>query len=107
MFTPQYTGIMSFDYCYDHAGPLTRSAMTNALVLSIIAGEDGIDDRQGPGVPLKGQTPEYHKILSKKEAAGVRGMKIGILTEGFEQVQLFGDDVALWGFNRNTKQRNG
>jgi amidase len=72
------------DYNIDHAGPMTKNVMDNALLLSVIAGDDGIDDRQGPGVPLKGQTPEYHKILEANAAKGVSGMKIGILTEAFE-----------------------
>jgi amidase len=63
---------------------MTKTVMDNALLLSVIAGDDGIDDRQGPGVPLKGQTPEYHKILEANAAKGVSGMKIGILTEAFE-----------------------
>jgi amidase len=58
--------------------------MANALVMSVIAGSDGIDDRQGPGVPLPGQTPKYHEILKANEGAGVKGIKIGILKEAFE-----------------------
>lgn len=37
--------------------------LSNALLLQVIAGVDGIDDRQGYGVPLPSQVPKYHSLL--------------------------------------------
>src|SRR5580698_761473 len=71
-----YTGIMPIEIFVDHAGPMTSSVADNALLLEVIAGDDGFDPRiKAPKVE------EYTKALGQ----GVKGMKIGILKEGFEQ----------------------
>ena len=57
--------------------------MDNALLLQAIAGVDGLDDRQGAGTPFRGQVPDYPRILEETKEQGVKGMKIGILQEGF------------------------
>ncbi|TAM09756.1 MAG: amidase [Nevskiaceae bacterium] len=69
-----YTGGMSIEATMDHIGPITRTVADNALLLSVIAGEDGLDARQ-------------HNVRKTDYAAemegGVRGMRIGVVREGF------------------------
>ncbi|NEV02170.1 amidase [Bradyrhizobium uaiense] len=71
-----YTGIMPIEIYVDHTGPMTATVEDNALLLEVLAGDDGYDPRiKAPKVE------DYTKALGK----GVKGMKIGILKEGFEQ----------------------
>jgi amidase len=71
-----YTGIMPIEIFVDHTGPMTATVADNALLLEVIAGDDGYDPRiKAPKVQ------EYTKALG----TGVRGLKIGVLKEGFEQ----------------------
>src|SRR5246500_1655240 len=71
-----YTGIMPIEIFVDHAGPMTATVADNALLLEVIAGDDGYDPRiKSPVVE------EYTKALGQ----GVKGMKIGVIKEGFEQ----------------------
>jgi len=69
-----YTGVAPIDPFFDHVGPMTRTVEDNALLLDVIAGEDDFDMRQ-KGV-RKGD------FLSEIRA-GVAGMRIGVLAEGF------------------------
>src|SRR5215813_8239831 len=69
-----YTGIVGIDATFDHAGPMGRTAADVALVLEVIAGKDPMDPRQSD-VPVK----PYTQLLTKD----LRGLKIGILREGF------------------------
>src|SRR5215510_7859392 len=71
-----YTGIMPIEIYVDHTGPMTATVKDNALLLEVIAGADGYDPRQYAPV-----VHPYTKALGQ----GVKGMKIGILKEGFEQ----------------------
>lgn len=69
-----YTGILGFDPVLDHAGPMTSSVEDNALFLEVLAGPDGLDPRQAnPRVAV------YTSALGQ----GVRGLRIGVLSEGF------------------------
>jgi amidase len=70
-----YTGIMPIEIFVDHTGPMTRTVADNALLLEVLAGPDGYDPRQ---VDVK--THPYASMLE----GGVRGMRIGIVTEGFQ-----------------------
>jgi amidase len=71
-----YTGIMPIEIFIDHTGPMTASVSDNALMLEVIAGDDGYDPRiKAPKVR------QYSQLLG----GGVRGMKIGVVREGFEQ----------------------
>ncbi|MDR3438719.1 amidase family protein, partial [Telmatospirillum sp.] len=54
---------------------MTRTVADNALLLSVIAGGDGLDPRQG----AVDRPRDYLATLS----AGVAGLKIGVLEEGF------------------------
>lgn len=76
-----YTGIVSLEASLDHTGPMTRDVALNAAMLQAIAGYDGIDDRAQPGCPLPGSVPDY--VAAVKQ--GAKGLKVGILTEGFNQ----------------------
>ena len=64
-----YTGIMPIEIFVDHTGPMTANVADNALLLEVIAGDDGYDPRiKAPKVE------EYTKALG----GGVKGLKIGV-----------------------------
>ncbi len=70
-----YTGAMPIEATIDHLGPMTGTVADNALLLEVIAGADGLDPRQ------------YNVRVDKYTAAlgrGVAGLRIGVLTEGFQ-----------------------
>jgi amidase len=69
-----YTGIMSIDPTFDHAGPMTANVADNALLLEAIAGPDGIDPRQKVPGPVA-----YTEALGKS----AKGMRIAVVKEGF------------------------
>lgn len=73
-----YTGISSGDSVNDHAGPIARTVADVALCLDAISGRDDFDDKT-LGAPLHGSTKYAERLQGC-----VTGMKIGILTEGFE-----------------------
>ena len=69
-----YTGVMPIEATIDHTGPMTATVADNALLLEVLAGEDGLDPRQ--------YAP---KVASYTEALGMgcAGLKIGVVKEGF------------------------
>ncbi|MEQ8650881.1 MAG: amidase [Kiloniellales bacterium] len=69
-----YTGVMPIESTIDHTGPMTGTVADNALLLEVLAGEDGLDPRQ-----YNVKTAKYTEALG----AGVQGMKIAVVTEGF------------------------
>ena len=69
-----YTGVMPIEPTIDHTGPITANVADNALLLEVIAGEDGLDPRQ-----YSPQTDSYTSALGK----GVSGLRIGVVQEGF------------------------
>jgi amidase len=69
-----YTGIAPLEMTIDTCGPMTKTVRDNALLLEVIAGPDGIDSRQR-GVPAG----RYTEALD----GGVKGLRIGIVKEGF------------------------
>lgn len=69
-----YTGIMPIEPTIDHAGPITQNVRDNALLLEVIAGDDGLDPRQ-----YAPRVDKYTQALGR----GVAGMRIGIVREGF------------------------
>ena len=69
-----YSGIMPIEATIDTAGPMTTTVTDNALLLETIAGSDGLDPRQ-----YAPQVDRYTEALGK----GVRGLRIGIVKEGF------------------------
>lgn len=77
-----YTGIASLEPIIDSTGPMTKTVLDNALLLQATAGADFIDDRQQAGCPLPGAVPDYPALAQE---GTVKGMRIGILKEGFDQ----------------------
>jgi amidase len=71
-----YTGIMGMDPTIDHAGPLTATVAENALFLEVMAGPDGLDARQGGA-----RVDNYTRAIGQS----VKGLKIGMVKEGFGQ----------------------
>jgi len=70
-----YTGACSLETTIDHCGPITSTVADNALLLEVLAGPDGLDSRQN-GV----KTSRYAKALEND----VRGLRIGVVKEGFD-----------------------
>ena len=78
-----YTGIMPIEQTIDHVGPVTNTVADNALLLEVLAGEDGLDPRQ-----YKPTVCRYTEALGR----GAHGLRVGILKEGFHRPESE-DDV--------------
>jgi amidase len=72
-----YTGAFPIERTIDHLGPLTRTVADAALMLTVLAGPDGRDPRQGPEVPAV----DYRAALT----GDVVGLRVGLVSEGFGQ----------------------
>ncbi|MEM1944293.1 MAG: amidase [Nitrososphaerota archaeon] len=72
-----YTGAFPMEPTLDHLGPIARTAERLALLLEVIAGRDGMDQRQ---INTPHTLPSYTSAL---ENASVRGLRIGVLVDGF------------------------
>lgn len=70
-----YTGVMPVEMTLDHAGVMSGDVATNARVLAVIAGEDGLDPRQ--------QNLPADRDYAAGLDAGARGLRIAIVPEGF------------------------
>lgn len=70
-----YTGVGAIERTVDHVGPIAKDVETAALVMSVIAGGDGVDKR----IPDAAPVPDMLSALND----GVAGLRIGVLTEGF------------------------
>jgi len=77
-----YTGVMPIEITLDHTGPMTANVRDNALLLEVLSGEDGLDPRQ-----YAPKTAEYTKALD----GGVKGLRIGVVREGFGHANSEGD----------------
>ncbi|MCI0546984.1 MAG: amidase [Candidatus Rokubacteria bacterium] len=71
-----HTGVFGLEPTIDYVGPMARTVDDVAAVLACVAGPDGFDPRQAQ-VPAR--LPPYTEALSR----GVKGLRIGILEEGF------------------------
>lgn len=72
-----YTGIVGIDQSFDHAGPMGRRVENVATLLQAIAGKHESDPRQR-------EVPKQDYLAAVAQAADdLRGVKIGILVEGF------------------------
>jgi len=80
-----YTGAFPIELTLDHVGPMARTVADVALMLEAIAGPDGLDPRQRAG--LAGEA--YTKALT----GNVRGLRLGIVQEGFGWPGLSEKDV--------------
>ncbi|WP_300063098.1 amidase [uncultured Roseobacter sp.] len=69
-----YTGVFPVELTVDHVGPITRTVADNALMLEVMAGPDGFDPRQ-TGAPSQ--------AYSDHLGVPPRGLKVGLLSEGF------------------------
>src|SRR6266852_3823401 len=70
-----YTGVFPIELTLDHTGPIARTARDAAQLLEVLAGSDGLDPRQPAGL----RTEAYTKQLT----GHARGLRIGIVKEGF------------------------
>jgi amidase len=69
-----YTGIMPIEATLDHTGPMAMTVENVALMLEAIAGKDPMDPRQG-----EVKTKPYSKALT----GDVKGLRFGVVSEGF------------------------
>jgi amidase len=69
-----YTGIFAIEHTLDHIGPMATTVADVALLLEVLAGPDGLDPRQRDV-----RTDHYAAALGE----GARGLRVGILEEGF------------------------
>ena len=70
-----YTGAFPIEQTIDHLGPMTRTVADAALVLSVIAGPDGLDPRQ----PRDLVPQDYLAAVGQ----GAEGLRVGVVQEGF------------------------
>jgi amidase len=70
-----YTGAFPIENTIDHVGPITRTVRDAALMLGVLAGRDGLDPRQRFDAPPGGYLSDLD--------AGVAGLRVGVLEEGF------------------------
>lgn len=71
-----HSGVFGLEPTIDYVGPMARTVEETAVALACLAGRDGFDPRQAD-VPA--DLPKYTEALSEN----VRGLRIGILDEGF------------------------
>jgi amidase len=96
-----YTGIFPIELTLDHVGPIAAMVSDVALLLEVIAGEDGLDPRQ------HGVKTEAYTTVLRRDTEGIR---IGILSEGFGWPELSEQDVdelveaAAWRFAETGSQ---
>jgi amidase len=69
-----YTGIFPIELTLDHIGPMARTVADCALMLSVLAGEDGLDPRQ-----INVSVQDYNAALE----VGAEELRVGVLAEGF------------------------
>ncbi|KAI0967545.1 putative amidase [Xylaria arbuscula] len=100
-----YTGILSLDPTLDHAGPMARTVRDVAILLEVISGPDGWDDRQ-PSVELGGYQVEYVRHIDEvtrlPKGSMLNGMRVGILSEGF---QIPGHDENVVAYVRSAAMK--
>jgi amidase len=70
-----FTGIFPLEMTIDHVGPMAHTVHDCALMLETMAGPDGLDPRQHAAL----QRQPYTTLMK----AGGKGLRIGILKEGF------------------------
>jgi amidase len=94
-----YTGIMSLLPLVDHTGPMTTTLEDNALLLSVLAGYDGIDPRCTPETPLRRHVPDFLALMEdwktnqKVQGNGTlqsagKGLRVAVIQEGLEVLGL-------------------
>jgi len=90
----------------DHCGPMAGSVRDTALLLTVLAGWDGLDPRMTPETPLRQNVKYYHEKLDEaieaRKASGswnlttaARGLRIGLLKEAWSAPQLSEEVAAV------------
>src|SRR6266702_818762 len=79
-----YTGVFPIELTLDHTGPIAATTADVALLLEVIAGEDGLDPRQN------NVKPESYTSALRNDTEEIR---IGIVCEGFGWPELSERDV--------------
>jgi amidase len=79
-----YTGVFPVELTLDHTGPIAATTADVALLLEVIAGEDGLDPRQ------YGVKPEAYTSALSNDTEGIR---VGIVSEGFGWPELSEKDA--------------
>ena len=80
-----YTGAFPIEMSLDHLGPMARSTRDVALLLSVLAGPDGLDARQYQAL----QPADYVAALT----GDVAGLRLAVVREGFAHEGLSEADV--------------
>src|SRR6266516_5879047 len=80
-----YTGAFPIESSLVHLGPMARSSRDVALLLSVLAGPDGLDPRQHSAL----QPVDYPAALS----GDVAGLRLAVVREGFDHQGLSEPDV--------------
>src|SRR6184192_3769583 len=83
-----YTGVFPIELTLDHTGPIARTAADCAALLEAIAGPDGLDPRlsgiEAVGARDRRQSGAVRtEPYTKKLTGDARGVRIGIVKEGF------------------------
>src|SRR5258705_219173 len=71
-----HAGVLGLEPTMDYVGPMARTVEDIGVSLQVMAGRDGLDPRQAD-VPAT--LPPYPAALAR----GVKGLRIGLLDEGF------------------------
>lgn len=98
-----YTGIAGLLPMIDHTGPMCQSIDDCALLMSVIAGYDGLDIRMTPESPLRSAVPDYlgqiNAWIGEREKQNewhdrpAAGMRVAILTEAFDMPAISAEVV--------------
>jgi amidase len=80
-----YTGAFPIEASLDHLGPMAATTRDVALLLSVLAGPDGLDPRQHAGL----QATDYLGALT----GDVAGLRLAVVREGFGIAGLSEADV--------------
>jgi len=80
-----YTGIFPIEGTLDHTGPMAKTVADAALLLEVIAGEDGLDPRQ-----VNVRTAPYTEALTGTLA----GLRVAVVQEGFGWEGGVSEDVV-------------
>ena len=94
-----YSGIGGLHPIIDHCGPMASNIRDLAVLLTVIAGYDGMDPRQTPETPLRQNVPLYHELLDRKIAskvelgewnpeAAAKGLRVGLIDEAWALPEL-------------------
>jgi amidase len=82
-----YTGTAALIPLLDHVGPMATSVHDIALLLKVLAGFDGIDQRMTAEAPLRDQVKDYpglvQTFMTSQPDKTASVLRIGILEEGF------------------------